>query len=146
MKSIAPALMSLALLFASGCATLANGRHQSISFDTKPAGATVMEDGEQLCVTPCAAELKRSSDHAVTLNVPGYYPYRLTLRSKGSNWAALNILIGGLPIVVDLATGSAWYLTPEQVDRNLDKQEGSAVTDSDGSTSRVQVVLASVPQ
>ena len=144
MNAITLRLMPIrALLLASGCATMMNGSRQDITFATTPAGATVMADGAQLCVTPCAANLKRSSDHVVTLNAPGYYPYRLILRHKGSNWVAGNLMFLPLPTeLIDLATGSAWYLTPEQVDRALEKQAGEGVSQRDGASDGVQVALA----
>jgi hypothetical protein len=142
MNAIFSKSMILAVLFlASGCATIFNGRHQDIAFASTPAGATVEADGERLCETPCTASLKRSSDHVVTMNVPGHYPYRMILRSKGSNWVALDALFVVYPLI-DLIVGSAWYLTPEQVDRTLDKQEAKAVGEREGGPIGVQAALA----
>jgi hypothetical protein len=135
------AMILTVLLFASGCATIFNGRHQDIAFASTPAGATVESDGERMCETPCTASLKRSSDHVVTLSVPGHYPYRMILRSKGSNWVALDAFFVIYPLV-DLIVGSAWYLTPEKVDRVLDKQEPTAVGEREGGPIRVQAALA----
>jgi len=132
MNAIIPKSMILAtLLFASGCATIINGRHQDIAFASTPDGATVEADGERICETPCTASLKRSSDHVVTLKVPGHYPYRMILRSKGSNLVALDAIWIIYPLL-DLIVGSAWYLTPEQVNRVLDKQEAKGVSEREG--------------
>ena len=123
---------TLSLLFLAlalqGCATLGNGSRQRVDFNTTPAGATVRSDGVELCQTPCSAELTRSDEHTITLQLAGHYPYRMTMRVRGSNWMALYALFPNpLFIGIDLATGSAWFLTPEEgLNRQLDPLVGAA--------------------
>ena len=118
-------LACLSLLF-TGCATLINGSRQAIAFKSTPEGATVRSDGEVVCTTPCSAELTRADEHVITLEKPGHYPYRMTMRVRGSNLIALYTLFPSPLIFVDLATGGAWFLTPEDgIDRKLDALVGA---------------------
>jgi len=135
------ATIVLAGLLLSACATIINGPRQEVDFRTAPAGASVLADGKEICKTPCTAKLTRSDEHVIDLQISGYYPYHLTMRNHGSNWILGDIFTGLAFMFVDLATGSCWYLTPEQVDRTLEPLMAHAPDDG-----RVRVGVALQPE
>jgi hypothetical protein len=58
------AAMAWLLVSSSGCATLINGRYQTIQLKSDPPGATAAIDGV-VVVTPGDVRLKRSRDYRV---------------------------------------------------------------------------------
>lgn len=58
-KILLGAVATTSLVF--GSASIFNGRTETISFSSEPAGATVKVNGAPICTTPCQAKLKRGS-------------------------------------------------------------------------------------
>lgn len=101
------------LLFAlSGCATIVNGRYQTVPVTSDPAGATVHvqcgnapSDGG---VTPTSVKLRRSATTcALTLSKSGFADHTVTFQRVTSGWFYANIAFPGLlaEVAVEAATG-----------------------------------------
>ena len=121
--------ISLGMVFLTGCASIAHGPRQSVFLDSSPTNAEVFISGKKgtiKAVTPATVSLKRSSDYMVRFEKDGYVPQTQQISHTMDGWMVGNVflvwfaLIGG---VVDLATGSMWHLTPNQMYANLSKQE-----------------------
>lgn len=127
MRKFLPIFVAITL---SGCATIMQGSKQGVSMGSSPPGAQITVDGQNMGVTPMVASLKRNNTHVVRMSLPGYEPYEITLARKTSGWIWGNLAFGGIPgLIVDMATGALYKLTPEQVSTNMARTV--AMTDGD---------------
>lgn len=96
------------LLLTTSCATIFTGTKDPITFNSEPAGAKVLMDNVELCVTPCTADVRRSlKDQQAVLQLAGYRDEPVALGQKFNAVTLLNILAGGIiGLGVDLGTGS----------------------------------------
>ncbi len=101
----------------SACASIINGRTQSVGISSSPAGARALVNPVGTTViTPSQVELRRNTSYTILVEKDGYEPGSATVSSGPSAWLLGNILIGGLiGLAVDFITGGAWKLTPETV-------------------------------
>ena len=60
-----------------GCATVMNGVHQGVAFNSDPAGATIRISQGGTCVTPCRIQMRRAHDSMATYELEGYEPAHL---------------------------------------------------------------------
>ena len=124
-------IASAAVLALSGCASIFNGKTQSVVVSSVPAGATALvtnRAGEQVHtgVTPVTLTLNRGAgyfkaeNYTITLTKAGYDTKQLTLSGSVSGWYIGNILFGGLigMLAVDPVTG-AMYTFPETTSADL---------------------------
>lgn len=114
----------LAQVLYPGCATLAGGVTQQVRVKSKPAGARVLVNGNDVGVTPVTTRLSRWGWHWVRIEMAGYEPYEVRLEKTYNGTAGANLFIGGVWIVVDAVTGAIFQLdvSPE-VRRELLKYE-----------------------
>jgi hypothetical protein len=120
-----------ACLALSGCASIINGRHADVAFDTYPSNAHVVihdNDGRQVASlhTPGVVSLKRNrryflpARYTATIEAPGYALTQVPIRSTINPWILGNIVIGGVPgLIVDNATGAAWRPRHSQIHSQL---------------------------
>jgi hypothetical protein len=85
----------LLCLLATGCATMVNGRHQTIGVDSFPSGAQVEVDcGEgpkRAAPTPTKISVLRAAEFCrMTFTRPGYDPKTIELTHQPSRVIALN--------------------------------------------------------
>jgi hypothetical protein len=109
----------LAVVAASGCATLVNGTRQTVEFQSHPGNATVLVNGRYVGGTPVATRLERDRTHHVRIGLPGYLTYDMLLERKTSGWVWGNLLLGSaglIGIVVDALSGAMYYLAPRQLE------------------------------
>ena len=119
MKKTVFFVIAVAMILA-GCATIMHGSRQNINFLSTPEGATVKIDGVNVGITPVAKELSRKSEHTVEIILDGYEPFEMMIEQRVSGWLFGNIIFGGIPgLIIDLATGGLFNLTPEQVKAEL---------------------------
>lgn len=127
-----PAAVLLACLV-SGCATVIHGSKQDVAIISEPRSATITIDGFNVGKTPYLARLSRKDIHLVKLELPGYQPYEVTINRKLDGWIFGNIVLGGIVgIVVDVATGSMYRLTPKDIDGTLKSNTLVSNTSGDG--------------
>ncbi len=130
MKQLLSALTLLITL--SACATLTGGREQEISITTTPAGANcLLSNGEEswtLDTTPSTISLPRAFQPIyVTCTLAGYAPVSATLEPFTRGRAYGNILLGGVPAVVDMSTGAGYEYEPESVDLQFQGSSAAAL-------------------
>lgn len=110
----------------SSCATLIHGGGtQTVSISTIPLGATVRVGGQQV-VSPGEVTLDRNRDYQVVATKPGYATATTTIQSKFS-WVTALDLVFWLPWVIDLASGSAYTLSPDTLSLVLSPAAGTGM-------------------
>jgi hypothetical protein len=125
-------------LAGSGCATLAHGRAQEISIRSAPAGARVYVGSELAGETPARILVRRAEkDPIVRIEKEGFEVVEVKLTRVPSGWLLGDIGwaasqfanqgmrsgdasvaaagVAGVTIGIDVATGSAWRLTPSEI-------------------------------
>ena len=123
-------------LTASHCATIVRGTSQDISANSNPAGARIVVNGEDKGMTPTTLTLKRNRSYQIVFKLDGYEDVTINMDRQFKITAAIggNFFSWGLiGIVVDVANGSAYQLTPEELDVTLRRTGSttSASTDRD---------------
>jgi len=133
MKKIGASSLTSLLVILAGCASIMHGTTQKVGISSQPTGANVMVDNMPLGITPVFADLKRGSEHLVTIEMPGYQKAQLTITKKVSGWVWGNIVFGGLiGLAVDAIGGGLYELTPDQLNSQLLRAEASNVKTADG--------------
>ncbi|HEX7832646.1 MAG TPA: hypothetical protein VF787_23520 [Thermoanaerobaculia bacterium] len=137
------------VLFTQGCATLHNGRHQSVSVTSDPAGATVdvhCGKAQPPALTPATLRLPRKVEEcSIVLSKPGFQSETVVFDTSVSRWFWANFagpiiggasgatrhsdlafidflagaFVGGVGFAVDAITGAMWELEPARVERKL---------------------------
>ena len=123
-------LAALAVPFISaGCGTIIHGTRQTITLNSTPEGAQILENGQVIGTTPTQLRFKRGDDHLLTFRLDGYEDVRVELDKEiDTTSLVLNLLFGGLiGFAVDFSNGAAYALDPSIVDVILE-QEDVAVT------------------
>jgi PEGA domain len=119
-KHFASFILLIFCLFFTGCATIIHGSKQQVAIISDPRKARIEIDGIALGQTPYVARLTRGNNHLVKIELEGYLPYEMKLKSKLDGWFFGNIVLGGLiGIVIDVATGSMYRLSPKDVTTQL---------------------------
>ena len=122
----------LVILVTSSCCSIMLSPKQEVGIASNPSGAKVIVDGQDIGKTPLTTSLKRSNNHNVKVELDGFMPYELHLTKKTSGWVFGNIIFGGIiGLVVDLATGSLYVLTHEQIQANLIKSDTGMLNNED---------------
>lgn len=66
----------------------------------------------------------KETAYVLTFEKQGYKPVEVSLKRAVDGWIFGNIVFGGLiGLVIDLASGSAYKLTPQEVKAVLDKSD-----------------------
>jgi len=104
-----------AVVCSSGCATVATGKYQSVMVTSEPPGVKVRSDTGESIITPGSFNLLRSKNHILVAEREGCEPQQRTLNHGLQKWFYGNILLGVIPGVVDLVTGSSDKLIPDSV-------------------------------
>jgi len=121
----------LALLLAAintlSCASIINGRTQTIRVETDPSGVNlVVYPTGDTATTPAEIELRRNAPYTIRIQDPGYTDESVLLSPIMSNWMYGNILIGGLiGMSVDISSGAAFKLIPSEVNIVLERVDES---------------------
>lgn len=104
------ALLGLSVsAFAS--ATIISGTSQNVTFDSKPAGATVMIDGVKTCTTPCTVSVPKGfSDKSLSMSKEGFETYTVPMTTHYDGVALINVFWD--LSTTDAVTGAAWKYSP----------------------------------
>lgn len=113
--------IALVVLQSVACGTLAHGTNQTIEIASIPPGARVrFEPADIELVTPAVVELPRKRDQLATFELAGHDPRARQINRQISGWFVANLLLGGIPgMLIDLLTGGAWMLEPDQIEIEL---------------------------
>jgi len=129
----------------SSCATIISGAKQNIKISSTPSEATVTIDSLEVGKTPFKTKLKRKQNHLVRLELEGYQPYEIELKRKFNGWIIGNAMVGGIiGVIVDLSTGSFYYLSPKEI--NAELQSGTVLKKEKGSDIYIGVTLTPNPE
>lgn len=131
MRAFAVFLLSMSVLWTSGCASIVHGTRQKIAITSRPAGADVSIDGEARGQTPLEVELKRKDDHKVVLSQKGSSPQEVRLENRISGWFWGNLGFGGLVgLVIDATNGAMYKLKPDKVSVQFQASDESPIASS----------------
>jgi len=117
------ALLCLAALSTcGGCATLVTGggHTQDLRVATVPIGASVYVDNNLVGLTPISAKLTRRDDHKVIIELVGYDPKLVDVKTGFNWWGFGDCCFGlvGIPMaIVDVSSGAGeGVLSPTNID------------------------------
>lgn len=114
---------------AAGCATIVDGKSQLVTFQSTPAGATVIIDGRELGVTPLSVSLEKKTGQVLVVRKEGFKDFSTPMATGVSGWFFGNILIGGLlGSTTDAASGAMHQYAPNQYLVTLEAEGGNSVT------------------
>ena len=131
MKKLIQFAIAFALILSvSKCATIVRGTSQDFTANSDPGGARIVVDGQDSGKTPTTLTLKRDRNHTIVFKLDGYEDVTVNLNRKLKVGSAIigNVFSWGLiGVVVDISNGSAYQLTPEQLDVTL-RQIGASTS------------------
>lgn len=121
MKNI---LILSAILLLSACATITASGDQDIAITTTPAGAScVLSNTQQTVIlesTPGIANVTRMFEPLnVECSKPGYHNGETIIEAQTRGRAWGNILLLGVPAIVDTASGKGYEYDPAEVTLTL---------------------------
>ncbi|MEM6582926.1 MAG: PEGA domain-containing protein [Pseudomonadota bacterium] len=107
----------VAVMFCSGCATMAGGSSQSVTITSEPPGASVsITPGDIYITTPATVELDRSYDYVVNFEHPGYKKSSARINRTNSDELIENAFIpvvGFVGTITDALTDAEFTLSPD---------------------------------
>lgn len=119
------------------CASIFKGSSAEIRVNSNPSGADIFINGIDRGTTPQTLSLKRDSDYILTFKKAGYedvnfevakkFDFGTTIIGNIFSWA----LVG---IIVDVATGAAYSLTPADVEANMASLQAAGYIDENYKT------------
>ncbi len=132
MRSI---MLALALLSASGCATVLHGTRQRIAVESTPPGAQVYIDGQAMGDTPLHTTLDATEGHEILVRAEGHEDALVSLPTEAiPAYYVLNAIFTlGIGIWIDHSTG-AIYGIDDSVHVDLAPREASAHTETPART------------
>ena len=114
-----------------GCASIINGKTQTVSFQSTPSGATVSLSGTPIGATPISTLIQRKNDQTLTVSKEGYKTFSTPMTTKIEPWFWGNILIGGIiGSVTDAVTGAMYEYQPGQYLVTLEQESASNLSAS----------------
>ncbi len=112
-------LSVVASVFLSGCGALFLGTTQTVNINSSPVNSKVEIDGG-IYTSPVSIELARNKNYTVTISKEGYEPRSVKInRSVSGGIVILDVLAGIVPVIIDMAMGTWYKLTPSTVNVNL---------------------------
>ena len=128
----------------TGCATIVKGRTQGVGFNSSPIGARVWVNGQDRGNTPMTLELKRNKDYKVVIRKEGYKEVTINVDKEFTmGWSIVgNIFSWGLlGVIVDVADGAAYQLTPAETMVALEAEKVSLKPRGDQDTFQLAVFV-----
>lgn len=146
-------LATIALL--TGCATIFSPGPTQFTATSDPSGATVEVTGVQNTesftqTTPASFALSTGSDYNLTFELAGYESETITVRRTVDAWIVGSVLLGLLPVIVDVVTNNHMNhtMTVAHVDFTEQASTGEmhgiarlGLTDGDGNVEWVSIPL-----
>ena len=106
------ALASILGLLTASCASIATGASDAVDLSSSPSASFTTSSG-LAGTTPATISIPDNEDVTVRFELEGYEPAEVVLRSRASAWLLGNVLLGGVPIILDAAMGNFWTHTAE---------------------------------
>ena len=114
-------LCSIGML--TSCATIFKGGLQNVSLNSDPVGAKVLINGIDRGKTPLPLKLKCNQSYNITFKKEGYADKNYVINNHIEGlWIVLDILGGGIPIIIDAATGNWYKLDESYINLPLEKK------------------------
>lgn len=112
-KIIKLLVISITTLSLSSCALVFKGNNPAnIPVNSTPVGAEITINGQSYGTTPTTIQLEDGENYNLIFKLDDE-TRTYTLKSEvGTLWLVLDILSGGVPLIVDAATGE-WLELPE---------------------------------
>jgi len=119
-----------ALLLFTGCASIVNGTHQTVTFDSMPTGADIVVDNQIVGKTPQAITLKRRNDQIVEFRKAGYKTLMFPM-SKNYSYTPMvlgDFILGGpFGTTTDVTDGAIYQYDPNAYNVTLVKENATSV-------------------
>jgi len=121
-KLIFPALFVCILI--SGCATIMEGKTQSVTFNSVPSGADVYLNGKHLGKTPLSLTIDKPKENGqLKFSKKGYKDIEIAANKKMSSWLLGNIIFGGtFGTSTDYASGALYEYEPNNFQVTLEPE------------------------
>lgn len=116
--------------FVSSCATIFKGSSAEVRVNSSPSGADVYINEMDRGQTPLSLNLARNDNYVLHFKKDGYEDVRVEVRKK---FDGATTIIGNLfswwllGVVVDVASGAAYSLTPADVNGNMEKLTAAGI-------------------
>ena len=138
----------LAVVFASGCATLFQGTHEEIMVESDPPGAQVSVNDGRNGTTPYSMKVGRDDDISIHVSKPGYAPTDISDESHMAwGYFISDFFFTGLVgLAVDGLDGAMFYHNQTMVSAHLEPMYAQSDQSSAASRPAVYAVpVASQP-
>ncbi|MFV0590889.1 MAG: hypothetical protein ACK5M7_05850 [Draconibacterium sp.] len=117
-------ILLISCLIFSSCATIINGKSSVLIFsNADKTKAEVFLDGERLCEAPGKIRVPKAKiQHGsqLVIQADGYQPNKYTIvRRQNAVYTVIDLLIGGVPLVVDYTTGNLYQPQPRKFEYKL---------------------------
>ena len=97
-----------------GCASIISGTSQEVTFNSEPAGATIIIGGKVVGQTPTTIHLDKIKNQQVLVKKAGYRTMQGSLKTSVDPWFFGNVIIGGFfGSTTDGATGAMHQYSPD---------------------------------
>lgn len=135
--------LTVNLFLFSSCATILSSTSQRVNFTTEPPNAKVYINNVEVGKTPLLKDLKRNGNYLVKIDLEGYKPFEINLKRKFNPIVLANILLGGIVgLIVDIATGAMYVISPDEIDIYL-KDNKIAISPEKNKSVYIHVALSS---
>jgi len=116
------ALLLFVAIVISGCATIMEGKQQSVTFNSIPSGADVYLNGKHLGKTPLNITIDKPKENGqLKFSKEGYKTLEMTVNKKMSSWLLGNIIFGGtFGTTTDYASGALYEYDPHSIQVTLE--------------------------
>ena len=120
--------------FTSSCATIFKGSSAEVRVNSSPSGAEVFINDMDRGKTPLTLNLNRNDNYILHFKKDGYEDVRVEVRKKfdGATTIVGNLFSWWLlGIVVDVASGAAYSLSPADINGNMDELKEAGIINPD---------------
>jgi len=118
------AMLLFVSIVISGCATIMDGKQQSVTFNSIPSGADVYMNGKHLGKTPLNITIDKPKENGqLKFSKAGYKTLEMTVNKKMSSWLLGNIIFGGtFGTTTDYASGALYEYDPHSIQVTLEAE------------------------
>jgi hypothetical protein len=110
------ALIGIASLLLTGCASIVHGPNQDLTVTSQPEALCVTINGDSYGATPVVASLPRGKNYVVQVRKDNYHPYEITVVPVVNGMVWGNLLFGGLVgMAVDASSNAGYEHSPSRV-------------------------------